>query len=248
MKTYLLKSQKEAINYIQKLATKLGSTPSEKVFYQESGMKLYPLQKLGFPSYGYLVRKAKLTPNKFDKTKYNKEFLLKEFIKMIRKDKSWPTRGELDVKHYGDPSFPASATFYKKFGLVRGIAESILEYIDTKKNYEDVIKICNSVLETTSSRKEEKKDLGYVYIYKNGSRSEYKIGISENPIQRGIQLATLSPEKLKPVHCIKTHYPRIIEKYLHEKLKDKNTNGEWFKLTPTDIKEIKSWDGKIDNF
>ena len=56
MKDYPFKTQEEAIKYIQKLFRRIGTTPGES-FYKESGMKLYPLQKLGFSNYGQLVRK-----------------------------------------------------------------------------------------------------------------------------------------------------------------------------------------------
>ena len=130
MNDYQIKTHEEAIRYLQKLSRRIESTPSEKVFYEYSGMKLYPLQKLGFANYGQLVKEAKLKPNKFDKTKYSDEFLITEFIKLIRKYEKWPTKAEIDMKHFNDPTFPTSATFYKKFGLIKGMAEKIFDYID----------------------------------------------------------------------------------------------------------------------
>src|SRR3990167_9943849 len=137
-------TKEEIIKELQNSAKERGGkTPSEKIFHESTRVGRYERMKY-WSNYGQLVGEAGLTPNKFDKTKYNHKQLCEIFIKVIREKGKWPTRGDLDVKHNKDASFPASATFYKKLGLTGNLAKSILEFIKDKQGYGDVVDICNS--------------------------------------------------------------------------------------------------------
>ncbi len=114
------------IKELQNLSKKSGGTPSEKIFYENTEVERYHRMRY-WPNYGELVREAGLTPNKFDKTKFTSEQLIKIFIKAIREQGKWPTRGILDVKHHRDSNFPDSSTFYRKFGLTGSLAQTILK-------------------------------------------------------------------------------------------------------------------------
>jgi hypothetical protein len=57
--------------------------------------------------------------------------------------------------------------------------------------------------------------VGYVYLLKHGSRREYKIGRTNNPLRREGEVGIQLPEKLQPVHYIKTDDPPGVEHYWH---------------------------------
>ena len=83
--------------------------------------------------------------------------------------------------------------------------------------------------------------MGYVYLYKHGSRREYKIGRTNNPIGREGEVGIQLPEKLQPVHHIKTDDPAGIESYWHSRFADWRKEGEGFALTAQDVRAFKRW-------
>jgi len=77
---------------------------------------------------------------------------------------------------------------------------------------------------------------GYVYFLK----SDYgcKIGCTKDINRRFKELDTLMPFELKLHSFIKIQNYRGLESFLHEALKDKRLNGEWFELDNEDFKYI----------
>lgn len=248
--TQTMLTREDIIKKLQKYAKELGGkTPGEANFYESMNVGIMDRKKY-WPNYGELVIEAGLTPNKFDKTKYSKNKLSKLFIGIIREKNKWPTRGELDIKHYKSSTFPDSATFYKKLGLVLtgDLAQTIIEYVENKKGYEDVIEICKPFLKENAKQGDSPlMNKGYVYLLKSKLRNAvaYKIGRTSNIENRIKQLR--QPSNIEEIlHHIETDDPIGVETYWHnrfeanrlypDKLKD-----EWFKLSFSDIKAFKRW-------
>lgn len=236
----------DIIKEIQKHAKENGGkTPSEKTLYENTRVGIWDRMRY-WPNYGEMVREAGLTPNKFDKTKYTREQLCEMFIATIREEGKWPTRGILDVKHFNDTSFPHSVTFYSKLGLTSGLAQSILEYIEDRKGFDDIEDICNSVLKKFENRdqtseKNTEAEHGWVYLFKHGQYNHYRIGRTSDLLRRGNEIRIQLPERAKLIHEIETVDPVGIETYWLNRFKDKKLNGDWFKLTSADVKEFKRW-------
>lgn len=228
---------------IKKCAADNGDkTPGEKVFYETTEVKITDRRKF-WSNYGELVREAGLTPNKFDKTKYNHKQLCEIFIEIIRDKNTWPTRGILDVKHNEDTNFPDSSTFYNKLGLAKKLAKTILEFVEEKQGYEDVIKICNSAFERLEDRdelsEEEKVARGVVYLGKQ--HGHYKIGKTKSADRRREDITLMGSEAFKLIHTIETDDMNGIEAYWHKRFESKWLRGEWFKLNSSDVKAFKRW-------
>lgn len=235
-------TKEDIIKELRKYAKEIGDkTPSEKKFYENTSIGIMDRRKY-WSNYGELVLEAGLTPNKFDKTKYSYKELCEIFIKVIREKDKWPTRGELDIKHYNDSNFPDSTTFYKKLGLTRGLAKTILEFIEDKQEYGDIVDICNSVLEEFRDRDEKSEErlvIGFVYLGKQ--HGHYKIGKAKDTNRRREDITLLGSEPFELIHEIKTDDMNGVEKYWHNRFKSKRKRGEWFDLTASDVKAFNKW-------
>ena len=108
----------------------------------------------------------------------------------------------------------------------------------------DVAGICAQVAKPRSPGPNENagpSQVGYVYLVRHGSRHEYKIGRTNNPIRREGELRTELPEQLSPIHQITTDDPAGVERYWHTRFAAKRKNGEWFALDATDVRAFKRW-------
>ncbi len=83
--------------------------------------------------------------------------------------------------------------------------------------------------------------VGYVNLLKHGSRREYKLGRTDNPLRREGEVGVELPEKIQPIHYIETDDPAGVENYWHRRFACKRKNGEWFELTAEDVRAFKRW-------
>jgi len=236
-------TREQIIKELYKYAEELGKTPSEKVFYEHAQIGIYDLKKCGFPNYGILVRETKLPPNKFDKTKYNPEQLCDLFIKVIREEGKWPTRGLLDIRHFSNKNFPDSATFYKKLGLTKKLALTILEYVKDRREYDDVVEICNTELQKYKDTNEisEVDGIESGFVYLGLQHGDYKIGFTKELDRRREDITLLGSEPMVWIHKIETDDMTGVERYWHNRFKSKWLRGEWYKLNSSDVKAFKRW-------
>lgn len=78
---------------------------------------------------------------------------------------------------------------------------------------------------------------GFVYMVRMGKH--YKIGKTFAVPRRHREIALELPEKLEPVHVIRTDDPTGIEAYWHKRFQEKRTNSEWFALSLDDVRIFK---------
>ena len=236
-------TKEQILNEVRRYSKKNGGkTPSEKKLFENTEVGIYDRMRY-WPNYGSLIKDAGLKPNKFDKTKYNHNQLCEIFIEVIRENSKWPTRCFLDVKHHNEPSFPDSSTFYNKLGLTKELAKTIIDFTEDKKNYDDIIKICNSIINKYSERDKNVKDenLANGFVYLGKQHGVYKIGKINDTKRRRDDITLLGSEPFKLIHEIKTDDMNGIEKYWHNRFKSKHKRGEWFNLSRADVSAFKHW-------
>jgi len=143
-----------------------------------------------------------------------------------------------------DATFPSEKVF-RRLGSKPQRASRVVAYCETNPGNDDVASLWREVASAELPKSEEAAFttpvVGYVYLLKHGSRREYKIGRTNNPLRREGEIGIQLPEKLQPVHYIKTDDPAGIENYWHARFASKRKEGEWFLLTAEDVRAFKRW-------
>jgi hypothetical protein len=73
------------------------------------------------------------------------------------------------------------------------------------------------------------------------SGRHYKIGRTISVGSRERQLAIKIPVPPKTIHSIETDDPIGVEAYWHNRFSATRGEGEWFNLSPEDVKAFKRW-------
>lgn len=98
--------------------------------------------------------------------------------------------------------------------------------------------VCRDCLELLP----EKTDtFGYVYIFGSEEEGRYKIGQSNSPKARLNEYRRSKlPFSVEMIHTIPADDKVKAEADLHRRLRDKRESGEWFRLSPDELRQITS--------
>ncbi|MBI1346424.1 GIY-YIG nuclease family protein [bacterium] len=236
----------DIISEIQRTAADNGNVPLGVArFEAATGIKTADWFGIHWARWGDALRDAGFEPNQLQGA-YEKEELLQKYAELARALGRIPVRGDLGLKRRADPDFPSWNTF-ERLGKKAELIRKLGEFCRSQKGFEEVVLWCESY--SGSSKAESNEDelsaeedhIGYVYLLKHGSRREYKIGCTNNPLRREGELGIQLPEKCQPVHYIQTDDPDGVEAYWHRRFSSKRKEGEWFSLTPQDVRAFKRW-------
>ena len=78
----------------------------------------------------------------------------------------------------------------------------------------------------------------YVYAIQRGDSNQYKIGVSEQPIERMENLQHQNHMPLSLVFCRCTFMAYQVERALHKHFRKQRITGEWFSLTQEQVNGI----------
>jgi hypothetical protein len=194
--------------------------------------------------WGDAVNEAGFERNRMSEA-YDDGFLLEKLALLTRSLGRVPIQGDLLLAAKNEPTFP-SAKVFRRFGSKPERVFRVIAFCEANRGYDDVASLWRQV--SVAEQRPDSEDggstpstLGYVYLLKHGARREYKIGRTNNPVRREGEVGIQLPEKLQPVHYIKTDDPVGIEKYWHSRFASKRKEGEWFALTAQDVRSFKRW-------
>ena len=194
--------------------------------------------------WGDAVREAGFEPNRLSEA-YSDEFLLQKLALLTRRLGRVPVEGELLLASKDDPEFPGEKPF-RRLGRKPLRVSRMIAFCEAHPGYGDVAALWKKVAIAKEAPDgegvgPEARSIGYVYLLQHGSRREYKIGRTYNPVRREGEVGIHLPEKLRPIHYIKTDDPAGIENYWHTRFAEKRKEGEWFALTAKDVRSFKRW-------
>lgn len=236
--------KKHIIQEIQRTAGLNGGLPlGRQRFLKETGLKEYDLGK-HWSLWSEAVRDAGFSPNALQ-APYDESVLLEKYIGLVRELGRLPTPSDIVLKSRNATGFPSEATFRARYGPKSGLVKGLLKYCDGRPGYADIIPLCTAYGARKNGITQELEPgvvrEGYVYLLQHGTRREYKIGKTFNPIRREGEIALQLPERLEPVHHIKTDDPSGLERYWHMRFAAKRMEGEWFVLSSDDVRAFKRW-------
>ena len=89
---------------------------------------------------------------------------------------------------------------------------------------------------------DNKEGKGYVYLLGDWEKEGiFKIGVTRGALRRRIKkLQTGNSGEIYVVSYFRTDHPFFIERWMHTKYCGDNILGEWFKMSPDDIKNFKN--------
>lgn len=170
--------------------------------------------------------------------------LLESLALLTRVLGHFPVDNEIKLWGKENPGFPCHSTF-RRLGKKKDRLKRLISY-GKHRGYSDVLSICTVELSRVMEKQakatsvvtsKSKQIVGYVYLLKSGRF--FKVGRTKALGRREYELGIQLPEKPIEIHYIKTDDPIGIEKYWHERFKDRRKNGEWFELTKDDLAAFK---------
>lgn len=233
-------TREEIVEEIRRTAKENGGTPLGTArFQKETGISSYEWGKY-WVRFGDALLAAGFQPNQLAKA-YPDEFMIGKVIGLARRIGKFPTFRDFLVAKQHDATMPDKRAF-QRFGSKREIAQKVAAYCNSHSGYEDVLALCDPILAAPPPKEIEDStahDTGEVYLFKSGRY--YKIGKTIDTVRRGSELRIQLPERIILIHSIKTDDPYGVEAYWHKRFESKQKNGEWFDLSPRDIKAFKRW-------
>jgi hypothetical protein len=224
-------------------ATNNGKAPGSQRLGTEVGLRKVDWYPKLWVRWSDAVREAGLQPNSLA-VALPDEVLIAKLVVLIRQLGRFPIESDLILSR-ANGDFPDRAAF-SRLGNKRQRVARVLAHCREQGGFEDVIPLCEAAAASAPSPAERLtapsvRSVGYVYLIKHGNRAEYKIGRTHNPVRREGEIRLELPEKLQPVHYIKTDDPSGVERYWHDRFAKQAKEGEWFALTSADVQAFKRW-------
>lgn len=232
------------LSEIKRIAGENGDkAPGSMVFERETGIRKPDWYPNIWLRWGDALVEAGYAPNKFQ-TAMRDDVLIQSYIGLVRELQRLPVAGEIRRKSQNDKSFPSHNVF-NRFGGKEKLLEAVTRYCQQYPDHEDIITLCAE--HKRVSKREPEKDTknksrvasGFVYLMQSGKH--YKIGRTNSVGRREREFAIQIPVPPKTIHSIETDDPVGVEAYWHNRFKDRRGEGEWFDLSPEDVKAFTRW-------
>ncbi|MEP1930741.1 MAG: GIY-YIG nuclease family protein [Roseibium sp.] len=227
------------LNEIRRLADEhSGHAPGQRFFEGETGISTSEWRGKYWARWGDAVAEAGLSPNKVN-AKLDATAVLDCLAKACRLHGRPPTYAEWRMFVASSEGGIGVNAPRRVFGSTERAIAALRDHA-SKNGEDDLLELlpirAQKPIDTSEDESKENAE-GWVYLLRSGAH--FKIGRSDDIERRIKQIKVALPDKAEMIHSIKTDDPSGIEAYWHRRFADKRGNGEWFKLTPADLKAFK---------
>jgi hypothetical protein len=240
-------TKEQILSEIRRTALANGGVPlGWKRFKTETGIGYYDWYGKFGSAWSDLTREAGFDPHRFNTDRYTDDDLVQALVSLSRRVGRVPARGDIIFAKRTDEAFPSEKAF-RRLGPYASRVSRITDFCRRRPEYNDVLPLWETTMAevrpnaATDGPHDSTSAKGYVYLLKHGSRSEYKIGRTFSPMRREGEIAIELPEKPAPIHYIETDDPSGVETYWHNRFATKRKQGEWFTLSPDDVRAFRRW-------
>ena len=220
-----------------------GAPLGHRAFERETGIRHADWFGIYWRSWGAAVQEAGFSSNTLN-GKIDEEQLLRAYCLLARELRRYPTKGDFLLKRRSEPTFPSHTVFPRRFGSFPEARANAHAFSLRHPELADVAPLLEGTTvlhRDTEGTAPHRSVTGFVYMVRHGSRSEYKIGKTNNPLRREGEIRLQLPETLAPIHYIETDDPAGVEAYWHSRFASRRKEGEWFALSRDDVAAFKRW-------
>lgn len=235
------------LNEIKRTADQNGGKPlGSQRFFAVTGIKQSDWSGKhwnDWNSWGDAQEEAGFSRNQLQSA-HDQDFLIQSLVGLIRTLGHFPVHAELRREAARDKDFPSHTVWANRLGNKNVRIKKVVDFcLENPDEYQDILEICEPLIDESDAGEDDFSSFqddeifGFVYLMKSGKH--YKIGKTNAIDRRQYEIGIQLPEKIEPVHSIRTDDPSGIEAYWHSRFKDKRLNGEWFNLTAADVRVFK---------
>lgn len=208
------------------------------MFSKETGIAIHQWCGPIWARWGDALIEAGYRPNDWTE-RLDSETVIAGVIAVCRHFGRLPTKAEIELYRESCPSAPANGLIRRHFGSRADLIAALAKRAAGDESLADIAAMLpvQQPAQSTPNLRPAATPEGSVYLIKSGDF--YKVGRSDDLERRVKEIRIALPDKATLVHSIRTDDPAGIEAYWHQRFKDKRANGEWFKLTATDVSAFK---------
>lgn len=211
-----------------------GQPPGNKAFVTATGIIESKWRGKYWARWGDALVEAGYAPNSWT-GKSDVTELLVGLIAACRHYGHFPTNSEISILRSSNSAIPAPRVVKSNIGGRSELIAAIQRYVGTDPAFADILAMLPPISHARPIPPKVAKAMdGHVYLIKSGDF--YKVGRSEDLERRVKEIRISLPDAASLVHAIATDDPPGIEAYWHRRFADRRANGEWFRLSPDDVK------------
>ncbi|GAB7143505.1 GIY-YIG nuclease family protein [Mycobacterium riyadhense] len=225
---------------IQELAAANGGKPpGRERFATETGISDSTWRGRYWITWSEAVAEAGFAPNVMNIQKLDDDSLLRELALVTRRLGRFPTDAHLRMERRNNPDFPSEKVFANRLGKKANQVARLRAFTQSIDGFADVLEILvhEQVADQKLSDTTSDDTHGYVYMIRSGKY--YKVGFASHVGRREYEIGLQLPERVELIHSFATDDPAGIERYWHQRFRDRRRNGEWFLLSAADIAAFK---------